>query len=63
VQDKTVTASNYNPSYGKQLGINPLLESVTAKLGSTSLGMGKHYFIDVVNGSGVKNDALYSDRG
>lgn len=63
VQDKTVTASNYNPSYGKQLGINPLLESVTAKLGNTSLGIGKHYFIDVVNGSGVKNDALYSDRG
>ncbi|WP_223943556.1 hypothetical protein [Arthrobacter sp. StoSoilB20] len=63
VLDKTVAASNYNASYGKQLGINPLLESVTAKLGSTSLAAGKHYFIDVVNGSGVKNDALYSDRG
>lgn len=63
VFDKTVTAVNYNASYGKQLGINPLLESVTAKLGATSLGSGKHYFINVVNGAGVKNDALYSDRG
>lgn len=63
VNDKTVTATSYNPSYGKQAGINPLLESVTAKLGSTSLGSGKNYFIDVTNGSGVKNDALYSDRG
>ncbi|MFE4196520.1 hypothetical protein ACFRJ9_11695 [Paenarthrobacter sp. NPDC056912] len=63
VFDKTVAASNYNPTYGKQMGINPLLESVTAKLGSTSLGSGKNYFIDVTNGSGQKNDALYSDRG
>lgn len=63
VLDKTVTALDYNNSYGKQLGINPLLESVTAKLGATSLAPGRHYFIDVVNGSGVKNDALYSDRG
>ncbi|UOD80472.1 hypothetical protein [Paenarthrobacter ureafaciens] len=63
VFDKTVTASNYNASYGKQLGINPLLESVTAKLGATSLGSGKNYFINVVNSSGVKNDALYSDQG
>ncbi|MET4622067.1 hypothetical protein ABIE18_003535 [Arthrobacter sp. 2762] len=63
VFDKTVTASNYNASYGKQLSINPLLESVTAKLGATSLGSGKHYFINVVNGAGVENDALYSDRG
>ncbi|WP_426003813.1 hypothetical protein ACPFL9_15905 [Paenarthrobacter sp. NyZ202] len=63
VFDKTVTASYYNASYGKQAGINPLLESVTAKLGSTSLGSGKNYFINVTNGSGVKNDALYSDRG
>ncbi|MGJ3189223.1 hypothetical protein [Paenarthrobacter sp. FR1] len=63
VLDKTVTAADYNASYGKQLGINPLLESVTAKLGATSLASGKHYFIDVVNGAGVKNDAMYSDRG
>ena len=61
--EKTVTASDYNPNYGKQLGINPRLESVTAKLGSTSLGIGKYYMINVVNGSGVKNDAFYSDRG
>lgn len=60
---KTVTATSYNPSYGSQRGINPRLESVTAKLGSTSLGIGKYYMIDVVNGSGVKNDAFYSDRG
>lgn len=63
VFDKTVTATNYNSSYGKQLGINPLLESVTARLGSTSLGSGKNYFINVTNGAGAKNDALYSDRG
>lgn len=63
VFDKTVTASNYNASYGKQVGLNPLLESVTAKLGATSLGSGKNYFIDVTNGAGTTNDALYSDRG
>ncbi|WP_284986950.1 hypothetical protein [Arthrobacter sp. fls2-241-R2A-172] len=61
--DKTVAAVNYNPNYGKQLGINPRLESVTAKLGSTSLGSGKYVYINVVNGSGVRNDAPYSDRG
>lgn len=63
VFDKTVTATNYNPNYGKQQGINPRMESVTANIGSASLASGKNYFIDVVNGSGVKNDALYSDRG
>lgn len=63
VFDKTVTASYYNPGYGEQAGINPRLESVTARLGSTSLGSGKYYFINVVNSTGVKNDALYSDRG
>lgn len=63
VFDKTVVASSYNPTYGKTAGINPLLESVTARLGSTSLGSGKNYFVNVTNGSGVKNDALYSDRG
>ncbi|BCW46620.1 hypothetical protein [Arthrobacter sp. StoSoilB5] len=61
--EKTVTASDYNPGYGSQLGINPRLESVTAKLGPTSLGVGKYVMIDVVNGSGVRNDAFYSDRG
>ncbi|WP_284986360.1 hypothetical protein [Arthrobacter sp. fls2-241-R2A-172] len=61
--DKTVVAADYNPNYGKQLGINPRLESVTAKLGSTSLGSGKYVYINVVNGSGVRNDATYSDRG
>ena len=61
--EKTVTAANYNPDYGEQRGINPRLESVTAKLGSTSLGIGKYYMIDVVNGAGAKNDAFYSDRG
>ncbi|MGF6833419.1 hypothetical protein QF015_001588 [Paenarthrobacter sp. TE4293] len=61
--DKTVTATNFNASYGKQLGINPRLESVTAKLGSTSLGSGKYVYINVINGSGVRNDATYSDRG
>ncbi|MFK0006884.1 hypothetical protein ACIQTZ_07515 [Paenarthrobacter sp. NPDC090520] len=63
VFDKTVAASSYNSTYGQQLGINPRLESVVAKLGATSLGSGKNYFIDVTNGSGQKNDALYSDRG
>lgn len=61
--DKTVVAADYNANYGKQLGINPRLESVTAKLGSTSLGSGKYVYINVVNGSGVRNDATYSDRG
>jgi hypothetical protein len=61
--EKTVTASGYNPDYGEQLGINPRLESVIASLGSTSLGIGKYYMINVTNGSGVKNDAFYSDRG
>ena len=61
--DKTVSASSYNPSYGKQLGMNPRLESVTAKLGKTSLGSGKYVYINVTNGSGVRNDAPYSDRG
>jgi len=61
--DKTVIAANYNANYGKQLGINPRLESVTAKLGSTSLGSGKYVYINVINGSGVRNDATYSDRG
>lgn len=61
--EKTVAASSYNPDYGNQRGLNPRLESVTAKLGSTSLGIGKYYMINVVNGSGVKNDAFYSDRG
>jgi hypothetical protein len=63
VFDKTVSAINYNASYGKQQGINPRLESVTARLGTTSLGSGKYYYINVTNGSGAKNDALYSDRG
>ncbi|WP_458108819.1 hypothetical protein M1D51_05310 [Arthrobacter sp. R3-55] len=63
VFDKTVASSSYNPSYGAQQGINPRLESVVAQLGSTSLGSGKYYIINVVNGSGVKNDAPYSDRG
>ena len=61
--EKTVTASSYNPDYGEQRGINPRLESVMASLGNTSLGIGKYYMINVVNGSGVKNDAFYSDRG
>lgn len=61
--DKTVSASSYNPSYGKQLSMNPRVESVTAKLGSTSLGSGKYVYINVTNGSGVRNDAPYSDRG
>jgi len=43
--------------------MNPRLESVTAKLGSTSLGSGKYVYINVINGSGVRNDAPYSDRG
>ncbi|MFK0039341.1 hypothetical protein ACIQTW_05825 [Paenarthrobacter sp. NPDC090517] len=63
VYDKTVTATNYNPSYGQEQEINPRMESVTANLGNTSLRSGKDYFINVVNGSGLKNDALYSDRG
>ncbi|MFJ6453428.1 hypothetical protein [Paenarthrobacter sp. NPDC091669] len=63
VFDKTVTAASYNPSYGKQLGMNPRLESVTAKLGSTTLGSGKYVYINVTNSSGMKNDAPYSDRG
>lgn len=61
--EKTVSASNYNPDYGIDWDMNPQLESVTAKLGSTSLGSGKYYMINVVNGSGVKNDSFYSDRG
>jgi hypothetical protein len=61
--DKTVSATSYNPSYGKQQGMNPRLESVTAKLGNTSLGSGKYVYINVTNGSGVSNDAPYSDRG
>lgn len=63
VFDKTVAASNYNPNYGKQLGMNPRLESVTARLGSTSLGSGKYVYINVTNGSGARNDAPYSDQG
>ncbi|MFI2565652.1 hypothetical protein [Paenarthrobacter sp. NPDC018779] len=63
VFDKTVTATSYNPNYGMQQGINPRMESVVANLGSTSLASGRNYFIDVTNGSGIKNDALYSDRG
>ncbi|MGO4588486.1 hypothetical protein [Paenarthrobacter sp. 2TAF44] len=61
--EKTVSATNYNAQYGTQLGMNPRLESVTASLGGTSLGSGKYYMINVVNGAGVKNDAFYSDRG
>lgn len=61
--EKTVPATNYNPNYGKQLGINPLLESVTANIGNTTIGVGKYYMINVVNGAGVKNDAFYSDHG
>ncbi|WP_347107524.1 hypothetical protein AAHB33_10715 [Paenarthrobacter sp. S56] len=61
--DKTVAATSYNPSYGMQQGMNPRLESVTAKLGSTSLGSGKYVYINVINGSGVRNDAPYSDQG
>ncbi|MFJ4209599.1 hypothetical protein ACIPY2_14195 [Paenarthrobacter sp. NPDC089675] len=63
VFDKTVTSADFNPGYGKQTRMNPLLESVTAKLGSTSLGTGKYYFVNVINGSGARNDATYSDRG
>lgn len=61
--EKTVTATSFNSTYGAQRGLNPRLESVTAKLGSTSLGIGKYYMINVTNGSGVRNDAFYSDRG
>ena len=61
--EKTVNATGYNSQYGVQRGLNPRLESVTAKLGSTSLGVGKYYMINVVNGAGTKNDAFYSDRG
>ncbi|WP_347782809.1 hypothetical protein [Paenarthrobacter nicotinovorans] len=63
VFDKTVAATSYNPSYGKQLGMNPRLESVMATLGSTTLGSGKYVYINITNGSGMKNDAPYSDRG
>ncbi len=63
VFDKSVAATSYNSSYGKQQGMNPRLESVIAKLGSTSLGSGKYVYINVTNGSGVRNDAPYSDRG
>ena len=61
--EKSVLATNYNSAYGSQQGMNPRLESVTASLGSTSLGSGKYYMINVTNGSGAKNDAFYSDRG
>lgn len=61
--EKTVLATSYNSAYGVQQGMNTRLESVTASLGITSLGSGKYYMINVTNGSGVKNDAFYSDRG
>ncbi|WP_284975484.1 hypothetical protein [Arthrobacter sp. efr-133-TYG-104] len=61
--NKTVPATSYNPNYGTQQGINPRIESVMASLGNTSLGSGKYYLIDVLNGAGMKNDAPYSDQG
>ncbi|MFK0003916.1 hypothetical protein [Paenarthrobacter sp. NPDC090522] len=61
--EKTVAAVGFNASYGVQHGLNPRLESVTAILGSTSLGSGKYYMVNVTNGAGAKNDAFYSDRG
>lgn len=61
--EKTVSATNYNPNYGKEMGMNPRLESVTANIGDASLGSGKYYMINVTNGAGVKNLAFYSDRG
>ncbi|WP_284980200.1 hypothetical protein [Arthrobacter sp. fls2-241-R2A-200] len=61
--EKTVTATSYNPNYGTDVGQNPRLESVTANIGDTSLGIGKYYMINVTNGWGATNDAFYSDRG
>lgn len=63
LMDKTVAPTSYNPLYGKQRDLNPKLESITIRVGSTSLGAGKYYMINIVNAWGAKNDAFYSQRG
>jgi hypothetical protein len=63
VQDRTVAAAAYNPAYGQQNGLNPGLQSVTINVGGTSLGAGKYYMVNVINGWGARNDAFYSKLG
>ncbi|WP_232082036.1 hypothetical protein [Arthrobacter sp. SO5] len=63
VQDRTVAAAAYNPSYGQQHRLNPGLQSVTVNVGGTSLGAGRYYMVNVTNGWGARNDAFYSKLG
>ena len=63
VFDRTVSATAANTAYGQQAGLNPRLEMITVNVGVTTLGAGKYYMVNVVNGWGVKNDAFYSQRG
>jgi len=62
VQSRTVTAASYNPSFGIQQGLNPMLERVTVSVGATSLGAGKYYMVNVTNTWGATSP-FYSSRG
>ncbi|WP_307103613.1 hypothetical protein [Arthrobacter globiformis] len=63
VQSKVVAATGYDPGSGKKKGMNPLLQSVTANAGRTTLMPGSHYTVGVTNALGAKNDAPYSKQG
>jgi len=62
VQSNTVTASSYNPLFGRQQGLNPVLQRIGANVGVTSLGAGKYYMVKVTNGWGAVNP-FYAKTG
>lgn len=60
---KVVAATGFDPGYGKKRDLNPLLQSVTANTGPTTLRPGSYYTVRVTNAVGARNDAPYSQQG
>lgn len=63
VRDVTAPAVAPDSAFGVRNGLNPRLEMITVNIGVTTLGSGKYYMVNVVNGWGTRNGAFYSQRG
>lgn len=60
--DVNAAPNSTNPSYGKQEGMNPRLESLSIEVGPTTLEADSNYVVNVTNGWGIEAPYFFAQR-